>query len=135
LTRPGAAGLSFEERLSLLVYREACWRDERRRTRLLKLARLKYPQTAIEDLETRAGRTHSALYLRGPRLSEELRVLHYNGGFTKWLLQVARVDVLLLDNSGVAPLDAMVRNDLLKIIDDRLAGKPTIVASQLPIEH
>jgi len=32
LTQPGAASLSFEERLSLLVDREASWRDDRRRT-------------------------------------------------------------------------------------------------------
>jgi hypothetical protein len=56
LTQPGAANLSFEERLSLLVDRETHWRDDRRRTRLLKLARLKYPQAAIEDLDTRSGR-------------------------------------------------------------------------------
>jgi DNA replication protein DnaC len=78
-------------------------------------------------------RGHSALYLRVPLLSEELRVLHGNGGFTKWLLQVARVDVLLLDDWGMAPLDAMVRNDLLEMIDDRSAGKATIVTSQLPL--
>jgi DNA replication protein DnaC len=80
-------------------------------------------------------RGHSALYLRVPRLTEELRILHGNGGFTKWLMQVARVDVLLLDDWGMAPLDAMVRNDLLEMIDDRAAGKATIVTSQLPIEH
>jgi DNA replication protein DnaC len=66
-----------------------------------------------------------------PRLSEELRVLHGNGGFTKWLLQVARVDVLLLDDWGMAPLDAMVRNDLLEMIDDRSGSKATIVTSQI----
>ncbi len=143
MMQPGAASLSFEERLSLLVDREVSWRDDRRRTRLLKHARLKYPQAAIEDLDTRAGRGvdsrslmslalgdwveagysllisgptgagkswlacalaqyacrrgHSALYLRVPRLNEDLRVLHGNGGFTKWLLQVAHVDALVLD--------------------------------------
>ena len=30
-------------------------------------------------------RGHSALYLRVPRLAEELRILHGNGGFTRWL--------------------------------------------------
>jgi len=130
-----------------------------------------YPQTTIEDLDTRSGRGvdprsltslalgdwveagysllisgptgagkswlacalaqyacrrgHAALYLRVPRLGKELRVLHGNGGFTKWLLQVARVDVLLLDDLGMAPLDPMVRNDLLEIIYDCSAGKAT----------
>jgi DNA replication protein DnaC len=76
-------------------------------------------------------RGHSALCLRVPRLGEDLRVLHGNGGFTKWLLRVARV----LDDWEMAPVDAMVRNDLLDMIDDRSAGKATIVTSQLPIEH
>jgi hypothetical protein len=31
----------------------------------------------------------------------------------------------------MAPLDAVVRNDLLEMIDDRSAGKATIVTSQL----
>jgi hypothetical protein len=31
-------------------------------------------------------RGHSALYLRVPRLTEELRILRGNGGFTKWLM-------------------------------------------------
>jgi DNA replication protein DnaC len=48
-------------------------------------------------------RGHSALYLRMPRLLG-------NGGFTKWLLHVARIDVLLLDDRDMAPLDAMVEH-------------------------
>jgi hypothetical protein len=35
----------------------------------------------------------------------------------------------------MAPLDAMVRNDLLEMINDRSGGKATVVTSQLPIEH
>nr|WP_254368915.1 ATP-binding protein [Paraburkholderia phenazinium] len=42
---------------------------------------------------------------------------------------MARVDVLLLDDWVMAPLDEMVRNDLLEMIDDRSAGKATIVTS------
>ena len=50
------SALSFEERLAMLVDREVASRDDRRRTRLLSLARLKYPQATIEDMDTRAGR-------------------------------------------------------------------------------
>ena len=48
-------------------------------------------------------RGHSALYLRVPRLAEDLRVLHGNGGFGRWLASVARTDVLLLDDWGLTP--------------------------------
>lgn len=37
-------------------------------------------------------RGHSALYLRVPRLAEDLRVLHGNRGFGRWLAAVARTD-------------------------------------------
>ena len=35
-------------------------------------------------------RGQSALYLRVPRLEEELRIRHGNGTFGKWLLQLAK---------------------------------------------
>lgn len=80
-------------------------------------------------------RGHSALYLRTPRLAEELRILHGNGGFARWLAAVARTDVLILDDWGMAALDGPTRSDLMELIDDRAAKHPTIVTSQLPVEH
>ncbi len=56
LTQSGIGAMSFEERLALLVDREVHGRQERRCARLLKNARLKYPQAAIEDLDSRATR-------------------------------------------------------------------------------
>lgn len=56
LTQPGMTGMSFEERLALLVDREVHWRSGKRQARLLKAAHLKYPQACIEDIDTRAGR-------------------------------------------------------------------------------
>ena len=80
-------------------------------------------------------RGHSALYQRVPRLSGELRIRHGNGTFGKWLLQLAKTDVLLLDDWGMAGIDNQTRADLLEIIDDRAANKATIITSQLPIDH
>src|SRR5450631_140943 len=80
-------------------------------------------------------RGHSALYLRVPRLAEDLRVLHGNGGFGRWLAAVARTDVLLLDDWGLAAMDGPTRADLMELIDDRAGTRPTIVTSQLPVEH
>lgn len=181
LTQPSMSAMSFEERMALLVEREVASRDDRRRTRLLSLARLKYPQATIEDVDTRRGRGvergqitslalgdwiktghtviingatgcgktwlacalgqyacrrgHTVMYMRTPRLAEELRVLHGSGGFGKWLLQLAKTDVLILDDWALAPLDASTRADLLEVIDDRAGTKGTIITSQLPVEH
>jgi len=56
LTQGGMTAMSFEERLALLVDREVHGRQERRCARLLKHAKLKYPQAAIEDLDSRSTR-------------------------------------------------------------------------------
>lgn len=56
LTQSGIGAMSFEERLALLVDREVHARQDRRCARLLKNARLKYPQATIEDLDSRATR-------------------------------------------------------------------------------
>jgi len=80
-------------------------------------------------------RGHTALYLRTPRLAEELRILHGNGGFSRWLAAVARTDVLVLDDWGIAALDGPTRADLMELIDDRAGTRATIVTSQLPVEH
>ena len=56
LSQPPAHDLSFDERFSLLVDREATYRENRRLTRLLRLARLKQP-ACVEDIEGRTQQT------------------------------------------------------------------------------
>lgn len=56
LTQSGLAAMSFEERLALLIDREVHCRNDRKQARLLKLAQLKYPQAAIEDIDARPPR-------------------------------------------------------------------------------
>jgi DNA replication protein DnaC len=80
-------------------------------------------------------RGHSAYYQRVPRLPEELATRHASGAFGKWLIQLAKTDVLLLDDWGMGALDTTTRSDLLEIIDDRAAQRATIITSQLPVEH
>ena len=80
-------------------------------------------------------RGHSTLYLRVPRLAEELRILHGNGGFSRWLATVARTEVLVLDDCGMTAIDGPTRSYLMEVIDYRAGTRATIVTSQLPIEH
>jgi DNA replication protein DnaC len=54
MTTNAAQGLAFEERLALLLEREELSRDNRRMTRLLQLATLKYRDAVIEDLDYRS---------------------------------------------------------------------------------
>jgi len=74
-------------------------------------------------------------YLRIPHLAEELRMLRAAGSYTKWLAQLAKVELIMLDDWGLVGLDAITREALMEVIDDRAAGRATLVTSQLPIEH
>ncbi|MFK4446049.1 DNA replication protein DnaC [Caballeronia udeis] len=51
-------------------------------------------------------RGYSAIYQRVPRLQEELRIRHGSGAFGKWLLQLAKTDVLVLDDWGMGATTA-----------------------------
>lgn len=77
----------------------------------------------------------SVTYVRTPRLFEELRIAHGDGSFGKRLSALAKIDLLILDDWGLAPLDQGERNDLLEVLDDRVATRSTLITSQLPTEH
>ena len=180
MTQSAAQGLSFEERIGLLVEREAVFRENRRLTRLLQQAQLK-ERACLEDLDFRArrgldrahiatltacdwirvgqnlliqsatgcGKTFlacalahqacrqglSALYVRAPRLFEELTLAHADGSFRKRLALLAKTSLLVIDDFAISPLGARERGDLLEILDDRIGARATLITSQLPIEH
>lgn len=77
---------------------------------------------------------YSALYVRAPRLFGELAIARGDGRYGKMLKSIAKVDVLVLDDWGLARLNAEERGDLLEIMEDRCGLRSTIVASQLPVE-
>ncbi len=77
----------------------------------------------------------AALYVRVPRLFEELQIAHADGSFGRRLAQLAKADVLLLDDFGLNKIGQAERNDLLEILDDRLDAKATIITSQLPVDQ
>ena len=58
-----------------------------------------------------------------------------DGRYAKLLASWAKVDLLILDDFGLAPLSEDHRRDLLEILEDRHGTRATIVTSQLPVEH
>ena len=80
-----------------------------------------------------ARKGYSVFYRRAPRLLESLAVAHADGTLPKLRQQLAKADVLILDDWGLAPLNAMARSDLLEILDDRINTTTTIITSQLPV--
>ena len=77
----------------------------------------------------------SVLYTRFSRLLEELRIAHGDGSFSRRLAQLARTDLIILDDWALAPIGQSERADLLEVLDDRTLGKSTIITSQLAVKH
>ncbi|MFX5689054.1 ATP-binding protein, partial [Acinetobacter baumannii] len=58
-----------------------------------------------------------------------------DGRHPRLLRGLGRVDLLILDDWGLEPLDAGARHDLLEILEDRYGHRSTIVTSQLPVDQ
>jgi DNA replication protein DnaC len=178
--QPDVAALAFEERLALLVDREAIERENKRLGSRLKFAGLRQTAT-IEDTDMKVARgldkalfaklaagdwiarhqnlaiigktglgkswlacalghkacrdDRSVLYHRVPRLFDALALARGDGRHARLLKALSRVDLLILDDWGLAPVTHDQARDLLEIIDDRHGRGSTIVTSQLAIEH
>ena len=76
---------------------------------------------------------YQALYLRGPRLLTDLRIAHGEGTIPRLYRDLARIDLLIIDDWALAPIDAARARDLLEILDDRFGHRSVIVTSQLPV--
>jgi DNA replication protein DnaC len=74
----------------------------------------------------------SVRYERTHRMLETLRLAHADGTYSKRLAQLARTDLLILDDLGLKPLQAQERHDLLEVIEDRHGQHSTVITSQLP---
>ena len=92
-----------------------------------------YLACALAHAAIRHG--HSALYLRAPRMLDDLTIARADGRLTRLLASWARLDVLLIDDLVLRPLIPDQAADLLEVIEDRALLRSTIVTSQLPVAH
>jgi DNA replication protein DnaC len=178
--QPDIGTLAFEERLALLVDREATERENKRLITRLRFASLRQ-NAVVEDIDTKSARgldkalfqklvagdwidrrqnlliigptgvgkswiacalghkacrdNRSVLYQRLPRLLDALVLARGDGRHGRLLKSLARVELLILDDWGLATMTAEQRRDLLEIMDDRCGRGSAIVTSQLPVEH
>jgi DNA replication protein DnaC len=87
---------------------------------------------ALAHQAARSG--FSVLYTRAARLFDELQVAHGDGSFARRLVQLAKLDLLVIDDFGISPIGAAERNDLLEVLDDRVGSRSTLITSQLPVK-
>lgn len=87
---------------------------------------------ALANQACREG--HTTLYLRMPRLMNEMAMARGDGRYAKLLSVYAKTHLLVLDDWGLEPLSAQCRRDLLEILEDRYGLRSTLITSQLPVE-
>jgi DNA replication protein DnaC len=78
---------------------------------------------------------YTAVYRRLVRLFEDLSLAKGDGRYLKLITALAKTDLLVLDDYGLAALNQEQRHDLLEILEERHGLKSTLVTSQLPLEH
>jgi len=90
-----------------------------------------YVACALAHAAIRHG--HTALYVRAPRLFDEIAIARADGRLARLMAGWARVGVLVIDDFLLRPLGPDHAADLLEVIEDRSA-RSTIITSQLPVE-
>ena len=86
---------------------------------------------ALSHTACRQGMT--AAYHRLPALMQDLDLARHDGRYRKLMRALARTELLVLDDLGIAPLSVEQLRDLLEIIDERYQKRSTLITSQLPI--
>lgn len=77
----------------------------------------------------------SVRYFRTSRLLDMMNIAHGEGRFTNLIQQLAKTDLLVLDDWGLEKLSLSQRNDLLEIMEDRHGMRSTLITSQLPVNQ
>jgi DNA replication protein DnaC len=90
-----------------------------------------YLACALAHQACRKG--HRAIYRRASRLTDELTLARADGTYARALTRLARVDVLVIDDWGHAPMRDQERRDLVEVLDDRIGLRSTVMTSQLPV--
>lgn len=74
-----------------------------------------------------------ALYTRMPRLFRDLAMARADGSLHQLFQQLARVDLLIVDDWLMVPLAESERRDFLEIAEDRYHAGSTLLTSQIPV--
>lgn len=78
---------------------------------------------------------HRVQYCYAPKLFRELAAAQADGSLQKRLQQLARFNLLVIDDLGLAATTARQYRDLLEILDDRLGRGAIVITSQFPVSQ
>jgi len=75
------------------------------------------------------------LSFRIPPLFQELGIARGDGRYGMLTKTIAKAQLLILDDWGLASLSDPEQRDLLEILEDRYENRSTIIVSQIPVDH
>ena len=76
----------------------------------------------------------SVLYQRVPKLFADLALARGDGRYARMMRTLTGVQLFILDDWGLEPLDAGARRDLHEILEERYGRRSTILTSQIPVD-
>ncbi len=120
------------ERKQVLYLAEGLWIREKLNTIITGPtgAGKTYLACALGNAACRRG--FSVRYFPLSRLLEKLKLFRADGSYPKFLDQLAKTHLLILDDWLRNPLTETQTNDILEIMEDRYNHHSTIVATQMP---
>lgn len=77
----------------------------------------------------------SVLYLNLMNFMNQTQISKIDGSSLKWIRQLIKPHILILDEFGLAPLNYESKMVLLNIVEERHDKCPTIVVGQIPVTH
>lgn len=77
---------------------------------------------------------YRTMYVRLSRLLSDLVIARGDGRYEKIMKNLARIDLLIIDDWGLNKLNEQERRDFLEIMEDRYDLKSTIITSQVPVK-
>lgn len=76
---------------------------------------------------------YPASYLRSAALFRDLALARAEGSLRNMLLRLSKIDVLVIDDWAMNPLNETERRDFWEICEDRYQSRSLILTSQLPV--
>ncbi len=77
----------------------------------------------------------SVLYMRFSLLLEKIRLSRVEGTYTKLLKALSKIELLILDDWLLEPVDPKDRHSLLEIVEDRYERGALLMTTQIPIQN
>ena len=92
-----------------------------------------YVACALAQKACRDG--YTVFYERAPKLFQDLALAKADGRYHKIMANLAKKDLVVIDDFALSPLTDEQRRDLLEIVEERYDRHSTLMASQIHSDH